>query len=105
VQIPLGRYNSVQGSGIVSIHVPLRVVKRGGRKEMQLPERAIQPQRIDNTLVKTLARAFRTLPPFGPTGPFDQQRFQCSSKTCRRVPDPTSIYVPQKSYYLQYLKT
>lgn len=49
----------VQGSGIVSIHVPFRVVKRGGRKEMRLPEDATQSRRTDNTLVKALARAFR----------------------------------------------
>jgi len=39
--------------------VPFRVVKRGGRKEMQLPEGATLPRRTDNTLVKALARAFR----------------------------------------------
>lgn len=43
----------------VTIHVPFRVVKRGGRKEMQMPEGATQPQRKDNTLVKALARALR----------------------------------------------
>ena len=43
----------------VTIHVPFRVVKRGGRKEMQLPEGAAQPRRTDNSLVKALARAFR----------------------------------------------
>jgi hypothetical protein len=43
----------------VTLHVPFRVVKRGGRKEMQMPEGATQPQRMDNTLVKALARAFR----------------------------------------------
>jgi hypothetical protein len=43
----------------VTLHVPFRVVKRGGRKQMQLPEGAIQPRRADNTLVKALARAFR----------------------------------------------
>lgn len=43
----------------MTIHVPFRVVKRGGRKEMQLPEGAAQPRRTDNTLVKALARAFR----------------------------------------------
>ena len=43
----------------VTLHVPFRVVKRGGRKEMQLPEGAAQPRRADNTLVKALARAFR----------------------------------------------
>jgi len=34
-------------------------VKRGGRKEMQLPEGATQPRRADSALVKALARAFR----------------------------------------------
>jgi len=43
----------------VTLHVPFRVVRCGGRKEMQLPEGATQPRRTDNTLVKALARAFR----------------------------------------------
>jgi hypothetical protein len=43
----------------VTLHVPFRVVKRGGRKEMQVPDGAAQPRRTDNTLVKALARAFR----------------------------------------------
>ena len=43
----------------VTLHVPFRIVKRGGRKEMQLPDGAVQPRRTDNTLVKALARAFR----------------------------------------------
>lgn len=43
----------------VTLHVPFRVVKRGGRKAMQLPEGAAQARRTDNTLVKALARAFR----------------------------------------------
>jgi len=43
----------------VTLHVPFRVVKRGGRKEMQMPEGSTQPRRTDNTLVKALARAFR----------------------------------------------
>jgi len=43
----------------VTLHVPFRVVKRGGRKEMQLPEGATQPQQMDSALVKALARAFR----------------------------------------------
>lgn len=43
----------------VTLHVPFRVVKRGGRKEMQMPEGTTQPRRTDNTLVKALARAFR----------------------------------------------
>ncbi|MCV2874614.1 hypothetical protein OEZ71_20130 [Defluviimonas sp. WL0050] len=43
----------------VTIHVPLRLVKRGGRKEIQMPEGATQPRRTDSALVKALARAFR----------------------------------------------
>ena len=43
----------------VTLHVPFRIVKRGGRKEMQLPEGGKQPRRTDSTLVKALARAFR----------------------------------------------
>lgn len=41
------------------LHVPFRIVKRGGRKEMQLPDGGTQPRKTDNTLVKALARAFR----------------------------------------------
>jgi hypothetical protein len=41
------------------VHVPFRVVKRGGRKEMHLPEGAAQLRRTDSTLIKALARAFR----------------------------------------------
>ena len=43
----------------VMLHVPFRVVKRGGRKAMHLPEGATHSRRTDNTLVKALARAFR----------------------------------------------
>jgi hypothetical protein len=43
----------------MTLHVPFRIVKRGGRKEMQLPEGATQSRRTDSTLVKALARAFR----------------------------------------------
>jgi hypothetical protein len=43
----------------ITLHVPFRVVKRGGRKELVLPDGAAQPSRADNTLVKALARAFR----------------------------------------------
>ena len=43
----------------ITIHVPFRIVKRGGRKEMHRPEGAMLPRRTDNTLVKALARAFR----------------------------------------------
>ena len=43
----------------VTLHVPFRIVKRGGRKEMYLPENAPQQRGTDATLVKALARAFR----------------------------------------------
>ncbi len=43
----------------VIVHVPFRVVKRGGRKEMQLPEGASERPAPDNALLKALARAFR----------------------------------------------
>lgn len=42
-----------------TIHVPFRIVKRGGRKEMHMPDGAPQPRRTDSTLAKALARAFR----------------------------------------------
>ncbi len=42
-----------------TVHVPFRVVKRGGRKEMLLPEGVPHPRRTDSTLVKAMARAFR----------------------------------------------
>jgi hypothetical protein len=43
----------------VTLHVPFRIMKRGGRKEMRLPEGAPSPRQADNALVKALARAFR----------------------------------------------
>lgn len=43
----------------ITLHVPFRIVKRGGRKEMHLPEGATHLRRTDNALVKALARAFR----------------------------------------------
>jgi hypothetical protein len=43
----------------VTLHVPFRLVKRGGRKEMHMPDGATHSRRTDNTLVKALARAFR----------------------------------------------
>jgi hypothetical protein len=45
---------------VVSIHVPFTIRKRGGRKMMMMPEGApAQHRRVDNTMVKALARAFR----------------------------------------------
>ena len=43
----------------MTLHVPFRVMKRGGRKEIQLPADAPQTRRSDSTLVKALGRAFR----------------------------------------------
>ncbi len=43
----------------VTVHVPFRFAKRGGRKEMVLPAGVPVTREIDNTLVKALARAFR----------------------------------------------
>jgi hypothetical protein len=43
----------------ITIHVPFRIVKRGGRKEMILPPAATARRNMDDTLVKALARAFR----------------------------------------------
>lgn len=43
----------------VTLHVPFRLVKRGGRKEMRLPDGAPQSRGTNNTLIKALARAFR----------------------------------------------
>jgi len=50
---------AAQNPDTVTLHLPFRVVKRGGRKEMQLPNGATQPRQPDSTLVKALARAFR----------------------------------------------
>jgi hypothetical protein len=44
---------------MVTVHIPFCIVKRGGRKEMQLPVGASSQSKTDNTLVKALARAFR----------------------------------------------
>lgn len=43
----------------VTVHVPFRLVKRGGRKEVQLPDGTFGQRKMDSTLVKALARAFR----------------------------------------------
>jgi hypothetical protein len=43
----------------VTIHVPFRVVKRGARKLMHLPDGHHAQRSPDGTLIKALARAFR----------------------------------------------
>ena len=55
---PAAKGNS-QYAKTVTLKVPFRLVTRGGRKEMQLPEGAVQSRRTDKKLVKALARPFR----------------------------------------------
>lgn len=43
----------------VTLHVPFRIVKRGGRKEMKMSDGATPSRRTDSALIKALARAFR----------------------------------------------
>lgn len=45
----------------ITVHVPFRVRKRGGRKLMVSPDGTAEPARpqVDNSLVKVLARAHR----------------------------------------------
>ena len=46
-------------SETLTVYVPFRIVKRGGRKEMVLPTTATAQRKPDDTFVKALARAFR----------------------------------------------
>jgi hypothetical protein len=48
-----------QHADVISLHVPFRIVRRGGRKEMQLPSGTKEPRPTNSTLVKALARAYR----------------------------------------------
>ncbi len=43
----------------VTVHISFCLVKRGGRKEMQMPNGTSSQRKSDNTLIKALARAFR----------------------------------------------
>ena len=43
----------------VTLHVPVRIVKRGGRKEMLVPAGQNAPRHASATVIKALARAFR----------------------------------------------
>lgn len=43
----------------ITVRVPFRIVKRGGRKEIQPPADAPVQRRTDNTMIKALARGFR----------------------------------------------
>ena len=45
---------------VLTVQVPFTIRKRGGRKVMVMPDGAKpERQKVDNTLVKALARAFR----------------------------------------------
>jgi hypothetical protein len=44
---------------MVTMHIPFRFLRRGGRKEMQVPQGKRPPRGADGALVKGLARAFR----------------------------------------------
>jgi hypothetical protein len=44
---------------VLTVHVPFRIAKRGGRKSILPPSDALAPRRVDSTLVRALARAFR----------------------------------------------
>jgi hypothetical protein len=46
-------------SETIIVHVPFCLVRRGGRKEMHLPEGAAPSRRTDSALIKALALAFR----------------------------------------------
>ncbi len=46
-------------SEILSVHIPMTLRRRGGRKTIVLPECTSQPRKADSSLVKALARAFR----------------------------------------------
>jgi hypothetical protein len=50
---------AAQIADTITLHVPFRLVRRGGRKEMILPPDAPAQQKSDTTLIKALARAFR----------------------------------------------
>jgi hypothetical protein len=44
---------------MVTLHIPFRFLRRGGRKEMQVPQGKRPPRGADGALLKGLARAFR----------------------------------------------
>ncbi|WP_323042884.1 hypothetical protein [Gemmobacter sp.] len=50
---------AAQSATTLTVRVPFKLVKRGGRKEIQLPDGAPLRRTIDNTLIKAVARAFR----------------------------------------------
>jgi hypothetical protein len=44
---------------MITLHIPFRIVQRGGRKEMRVPPGTPHARGADNSLVKALVRAFR----------------------------------------------
>lgn len=54
-----GSQREDQHADVISLHVPFGIVRRGGRKQMQLPQGTREPRPTNSTLVKALARAFR----------------------------------------------
>lgn len=46
-------------SDAITLHLPFRIVKRGGRKEIRPPANLPAQHRTDTTLIKALGRAFR----------------------------------------------
>jgi hypothetical protein len=54
-----GSLRVVYHDDVISLHVPFHIVRRRGRREMQLPQGALEPHRTDGALGKALARAFR----------------------------------------------
>lgn len=71
----------------VTLHVSFRIVKRGGRKEMQMPG-GIAPSRINNNmLVKALARAFRWKRMLG-TGEFTTIAELAARRHCTDLNEP-----------------
>ncbi|MEM8595024.1 MAG: hypothetical protein AAGF76_00940 [Pseudomonadota bacterium] len=51
-----------EAAAVVTVHVPMRLKRRGGRKRIEAPDGVPLPERTpepDGALVKALARAFR----------------------------------------------
>lgn len=51
--------HAAPSSDTLTLQIPFRIIRRGGRKEIVLPAGAVEPRRTDNTLVRALGRAFR----------------------------------------------
>jgi len=69
----------------ITVHVPFSHVKRGGRKEMVLPPQTTVRAKIDGTLVKALARAFRIRPVSARFQVFSACQFQGMSSSMRLI--------------------